>query len=298
MSPRRVVVLGGTGWLGRHVCAALAAAGDEVVVVARTPAAHAVAHRFVRLDLAAAPTRRLHDLLAEQRCDVVVNATDAANATDGWHPAEQALTATNVDLVEGLVVAVGSVARPCRLVHLGTIHEHGLAAAPERAHAYVRAKVAGSQAVLAAIGNGLDGCVLRIANVTGPHPSPASFPSKLVRLLDAALAAGSSLAVEVSQDRRDFVDVRDVARAVVAATTAGAGAVDVGSGVTVSMTDLVHSFAAAAGLPPDRLDLRPARVDSLGDAGRPADLQRAGAVLGWSPQVDLVTSLRDMLQDP
>jgi NDP-hexose 4-ketoreductase len=287
---RSVLVLGGTGWVGRHLCADLHRHGHQVTVVARSPAAHAAGHRFVAADLAAVTATGLAAMVARSGADTVVNATDAANAGDGWSPPARRLAAVNVDLVRRLVDVAG--ARGCRLVHIGTLHEHG-------AHPgdYARTKAAGSRVVLdASAASAVDGRVLRSANVCGPYPSPAAFPGTLLALLATAAATGEPVRIAVSPTRRDYVDVRDVARAVrlAAAAAVAVPAMDVGSGEAVDARRLVTTLVREAGLPADLVRLHVDDVPTLGGDGTCAQIGPAAEVLGWRPRIDLATSLRDM----
>ncbi|MFB8063120.1 NAD-dependent epimerase/dehydratase family protein [Streptomyces rubiginosohelvolus] len=302
----RTAVLGGTGWLGRHVCELAARRGHHVLAVARRPRPHVATHQFAELDLARASPESIGRLLREHRVDVVVNATDAANATDGWARTDEDLADLNLGLVRRLLAALGTVEKRVRLVHIGTMHEYGEVPAgtvmdealhPRPVTPYTRSKLAGSQAVLAATRTGAaDGLVLRVANVSGPHPSPESFPGKLVALLREAVATGDRMPVTLGDARRDFVDVRDVAEAVLKAveSTATGQAVNIGSGTAVDMPTLVRLFVTAAGYPAEILDERAQEVRSLGGAWSRADIQRAAHLLGWRPRTSLAESLRDM----
>jgi nucleoside-diphosphate-sugar epimerase len=293
----RVAVLGGTGWVGRYACAAFARHGYGVVAVARHPAPRS-AHRFVRCDLAAASTGTIATMLRSERVDVVVNATDSTNTTDGWDRTEAEHREINVDLVGRLLAAAGTLPWRVRVVHLGTIHEYGPVAPgtaiterhpPRPANAYARSKLAGSQAVLGA--RTVDGIVLRLVNLCGPHPSPDSFPGKLVR----SLRAGET-SVTVAGARRDFVDVRDVVDAVLRASTAAAPGqvVNIGSGAPVEIRELVRMFLAEAGACDVEILDRP--VPSMGCSWIKADITLAGRLLGWRPRITLRQSLRDMWQ--
>lgn len=302
----RVAVLGGTGWVGRHVCETLARRGHGVLAVARNPVPHLRGLDFVAVDLAAAPTGTVADLLATHRVDVVVNATDAANATDGWSRTDEELHRANVLLVRRLLAAMASVPRRPRLVHLGTIFEYGPVPRGELVHesvpprpagSYARTKLAGSAAVLGACRTGsISGVVLRLVNVCGPHPSPASFPGKLLATVRRAVAEGGDVELSIARARRDFVDVRDVAEACAAAvgSTVTARAVNIGSGTAVGPRDLVESLLTAAGLPSTALRIRDEVVPSLGPDWVRADVRLAAALLGWRPRTSLAESLQAM----
>ncbi|WP_017623794.1 NAD-dependent epimerase/dehydratase family protein [Nocardiopsis chromatogenes] len=301
-----VAVLGATGWVGRHVVAACAARGAPVLAVARGPAGHMRGHRFRAMDLAAAGPGELGALLREADARVVVNAVDAANARDGWDRSEEELRAANVGAVRTLLEAAADQPRPPRIVHLGTLHEYGPAApgtavdetAPPRpGNAYARSRLAGSQEVLSATRSGrADAVVLRLANVCGPHPSPASFPGLLLRLFREA-AAGGRPVLRVADARRDFVDVRDVAEAVLRAAEvpeASGRAVNIGSGTAVPIAEAVALMAAAAGLPRGAVAEEPAPVAGLGGDWSLADVRLAATLLDWRPRTPLEESLRAM----
>lgn len=292
----RVALLGGTGWVGRHACAAFARRGYGVVAVARHPPSYAPAPRFRQCDLTAASTRAIAAMLRSERVDIVVNATDSTNTADGWERTEEQHREVNVDVVARLLAAAGTLPWRVRLVHLGTIHEYGPVppgTTIAESHAtcpvtsYARSKLAGSEAVLRA--GAVDGVVLRLVNLCGPHPSPDSFPGKLLRSVRAGTAT-----VTIADARRDFVDVRDVVEAVVRASAVSAAGrvVNIGSGVPVEIRALVRMFLAEAGATGARILDGPVR--SLGGDWTQADITLAGSLLGWQPRIPLRKSLRDM----
>jgi nucleoside-diphosphate-sugar epimerase len=302
MAPK-VAVLGGTGWVGRHVCETFARRGYEVLVVARNPGPRAGRYRFAALDLAVAPPSAIADLL---RVDVVVNATDALNATDGWARTEDELRSFNVGLVRRLIAAITTLPGKPRLVHLGTIFEYGPvpggtlideSVPPKPVFSYNRTKLAGSTAVLdAARAGAISAVALRVVNVCGPHPSPATFPGKLLALVREAEASGNPAELSIADARRDFVDVRDVAEACLkAAESAVTGrAINIGTGEAVALREFVALFLAAAGLPPSTLTERAAPVASLGTDWARADIRLAAGLLHWRPAISLPDSLRAM----
>ncbi|GAA5051580.1 NAD-dependent epimerase/dehydratase family protein [Nocardia callitridis] len=294
-------MLGGTGWVGRFVCAELAQRGARVVAVARGHTEGLRCDRFVSLDLSRASAATTATLLHEESADVVVNATDAANATDGWDRTETELQRANVALVEQVLRAVRTQPRPVRLVHLGTMHEYtpvdfgvavdeSAACVPESA--YARTKLAGSQAVLdAASAGAVDAIVLRSVNVSGPQPSRASLPGKLVTLLTSG-----QVRLPIADAHRDWLDVRDLARAVVAAAQRPGvcGVVNIGSGRAVAMREFVETFVREAGFPQSVIEDLPTEVRGYGGSWLQADVGRAVDLLDWQPRWSLQESLRDM----
>ncbi|WP_131763932.1 NAD-dependent epimerase/dehydratase family protein, partial [Actinomadura fibrosa] len=159
-----VLLLGASGFLGRHIHAAFAAAGARVVPVSRT------AKDGVALDLVRAGRRELAGLCTG--ADVVVNAAGAV-----WGGTEQEMIRLNAELPERFTeVLAASPGRP-RLVHLGSAYEYGPAPRgtpidetwpPAPVSPYGRTKLRGGRAVLRAAGDGgLDGVVLRVSVACG-----------------------------------------------------------------------------------------------------------------------------------
>jgi nucleoside-diphosphate-sugar epimerase len=297
------LVLGGTGFIGREVCAALAAAGYPVVAVSRH-AAPVEAARCVALDLSTSTPDDLEALLRKECPAVVVN---AAGAVWGVGPAQ--LVASNVALVRHLVTSLSRLPVRPRLVHLGSAHEYGPVPAgtpirestPTRPTSpYGRTKLRGSRQILAASRSGrIDAVVLRVVNVTGPGTPDASLLGQVAAQLAAAARERRTAVLRLAplRARRDFVDVRDLADAVLAAARAPASgeAVNIGRGRAVSVRWLVRSLIAASGTPAEVIeeeDPHAAPGRSAGIEWQQVDPSLARVRLGWWPRRTLADSLR------
>ncbi|MFF9867091.1 NAD-dependent epimerase/dehydratase family protein [Streptomyces sp. NPDC013953] len=307
-SPRgSVLVLGGAGYVGRHVCAAFAARGSDVVVVGRRPPEEPMPYRCVTLDLAGTDPAVLAAALDAERPDTIVNSVGSIwGRTD-----EQMWSATAVPTLRLLEALALMSARP-RLVHLGSVLEYGPVApggsvgagtVPRPDTAYGRSKLAASEAVLRGTSGGwVDGVVLRVSNVSGPGTPRISLLGQVAERLVAAAGTGAEAVVELSRLRahRDYVDVRDVADAVVAAACARAVpvAVGIGRGEAVAVRDLVDLFIEASGIPA-RVVERPApgRASGQREDWLRVDTGAARALLGWEPRRSLQESVRDCWHD-
>ncbi|MGY5059946.1 NAD-dependent epimerase/dehydratase family protein [Streptomyces sp. 900105755] len=297
MYERSAVVVGGTGSLGRHICAALLRAGvPQVTAVARHEGPVAPGARLLGADLLD-DNRELSRLIADS--DVVVNAAGA-----GWSGTPEQMVSAHTVLVERLLQLVPP---PTRLIHLGTVHEYGEISPPDAADElhperpttpYGRTKLTGTRAVLASAHEGrTNAVVLRVTNVCGPGAPAASFLGSLIRRLHE-LPPGVPLDLALTPDMRDFVDIRDVAEAVVRASTAPVTAlvINVGRGAVHAVPAVAELMTTAAGLPQHRIRIRVAK--GPGGAGRngawtKVDVHRARALLGWSHTRSLEDSLRD-----
>ncbi|MFD5751293.1 NAD-dependent epimerase/dehydratase family protein [Streptomyces sp. NPDC127033] len=310
----RVVVLGGTGYLGRRLGKAFTADGALVHLVSRSPAPGGPADpRTVRMDLLAAGPRDLTGFFGSVRPDVVVNAAGRV-----WRSGEAEMAAGNADLVARVTESLAGLDRPPRFIQLGTVHEYGAGTPgagtaeeqePAPVTPYGRTKLLGTRIVLrAAAEHGLDGVVLRLANVIGAGVPAGSLFGMVAAHLGAAARARSlggtpeELRLPPLRAHRDIVDARDAVDAVRAAAVApaaglGGQVINIGRGEAVPMRALIHRMVELSGvdLPVTEADAgRPARTDA---EWLQLDVSRALRLLRWQPRHTLDDSLRDLLAD-
>ncbi|MCQ9184195.1 NAD(P)-dependent oxidoreductase [Streptomyces sp. IBSBF 2953] len=294
-----VVVLGATGFLGRHICAALRDAGRPVRAVARsgpTP-----------VDLLHSAPQTLAAVFDE--ADAVVNAAGRA-----WQADARDMERGNVLVVRTVLDALRLTDRRPRLIQLGSVHEYGTAEPgtamaesrpPRPLTPYGRTKLEATRAVLdAADRRRLDATVLRVANVCGPGAPRGSLFGLVAAAVHEARQARRAdrtppaLRVSPLRAHRDVVDVRDVADAVVAACAPPAAVtgrvINVGAGRAVHMRTLVDRAVALGGVP--------LTVDEASGGG-PAtaadwqllDIALARRLLGWRPRRGLDDMLGHLL---
>ncbi|MFI9202440.1 NAD-dependent epimerase/dehydratase family protein [Streptomyces sp. NPDC053048] len=291
----RILVLGATGFLGRHAADRLRALpGARVLGGGRGPGAD------VPVDLAAGDPAALAEALRAAAPDTVVNCVGAVGGS------ALALTSLNAHAPAVLCEAVRRAAPDARLVHLGSAGEYGPADGhrpvgeghPARPLGlYGATKLAGT---LAVTGSGLDAVVLRVFNPVGPGAPDASLPGRLAAELRKAGPDGRVRTGDLSA-YRDFVDARDVAEAIACAVTAPRplpGVLNIGSGTARPVRDIAEGLLRAAG----RGDHVGDRVDEDGD-GSPrsaavpwiqADITAACRALDWAPRHSLEDSLADL----
>jgi nucleoside-diphosphate-sugar epimerase len=299
----RVMVLGGTGFLGSHICEAFHATGARVVCVSRDGPGHGDTgpFRHIRLDLASAGVAQLGELVAGVAPEVVVNAAGlAVGATD------RQLRAINAEFVDRLVAATP---RDTRLVQIGSSHEYGPDAPgsttaeshpPAPLSVYGRTKLHGTRSALLA-----GRVVLRVSNVAGPRAREDTLPAVVARRL-AGIAAGdggdrpAALRLAALRTWRDYVDVRDVAQAVLAAATAPAATVagqvvNIASGAAVHVRTVVQRMIALGGVPVHLVEEPGAHLPREPMEWQRLDVSRARELLGWRPVRGLDESLADLL---
>ena len=146
----------------------------------------------------------------------------------------------------------------------------------------------------------LDAVIARPFNHVGPGQDTrfaiASFARQVARI-----ARGLAPPRIVTGDldvTRDLTDVRDVVRAYFALLANGrTGEVyNVGSGREQRLADVLHALLAQAGVTAEVVT-DPARIRAGEQRRAAADVRKIATDTGWSPSIDLSTTLRDMLDD-
>lgn len=125
----RIVVAGGTGFIGRALCPRLANAGHAVTVLARDPeTARAKVYHAVRIvpwQGFRGPTEELSNALGD--CDVVINLSGAPIADGRWTPqAKDQLRASREGTTTAIVTTLARIkTRPVLLINASAIGYYG-----------------------------------------------------------------------------------------------------------------------------------------------------------------------------
>jgi nucleoside-diphosphate-sugar epimerase len=290
----RVIVFGAGGFLGGVVCQLLERMEVEHLAVTRRPGGGGPA-----IDLAGATQHELDLLIGQFEPTAIVNASGAT------HGDIQALNRGNVVTVHALLSSLAWSAPTARLVQVGSAAEYGGApygtSQDEQAElrpgaAYGYTKLAGSELVLRAREQGTDAVVLRSFNITGPGSPPSTLLGRVVRQL------GTTATVQLGslEAWRDYIDVRDVATAVVTAATADThlpAVLNVGSGEASLARDVVWRLVQLSGTDAQVVE-DTAHAEHAGSPATTVPWQRAdtGLIakhLGWSATIGLDESLDD-----
>ncbi|MEV6011597.1 NAD(P)-dependent oxidoreductase [Streptomyces sp. NPDC051976] len=294
----RVLLLGADGFLGRHVAERLLAdPAVQLTALGRSDDAD------VRFDLSTGAPGVLARFLDAVHPGVVVN---CAGTTRG---AARELTRQNTVAVATVCEAMRRSSVAARLVQVGCGSEYGPSpqgastgedAVPRPGGPYGVSKLAATELVLS---SGLDAVVLRVFSPIGPGTPTGAPMGRVAEALRRAMQNGDGeLKLGGLGVQRDFVDARDVARAVHAASLSAAqGVVNIGSGRAVRMRDMAAALAHVAGFDgslhelddPTGTGAPPPYPDGCG-AWQQADVRTARDRLGWRPRIGLEESLADV----
>jgi GDP-4-dehydro-6-deoxy-D-mannose reductase len=300
----RALVTGAAGFAGCHLARALLAGGHEVfgtLQAGHAPPAGCDGVRWVEMELTSTPS--IAAALAEARPERVYHL--AAQASVGESLRDPLLTwEVNATGTLRLAEALGA---GVRLLFVSSAEVYGVVPAEEQpiretrrphpTNPYAASKAAAEMAVLAAAHHhGTHAVIARSFNHTGPGQDTRFALAAFARQLAAIRlgAAAPVLRVGNLQARRDYLDVRDVARAYLTLLDAGApgGVYNVATGQAHSMAELVETMIELSGtgarveVDPDRV--RPLDVPLL--SGDPSALR----ALGWAPEVPLRRTLADL----
>jgi UDP-glucose 4-epimerase len=306
----RVLVTGGAGFIGSHIAEAYLRDKWEVVVLDDLSRGHQVnvpaGARFVRADIRSPEAR---ELVATGRFDVLNHHAaqiDVRVSVDRPSLDADINLVGFVNLLEG--AGEGGVRRVVFASSGGVIYgDPEEIPTPETApklpvSPYGVSKLSGEfyLRALAAL-RGFEGVPMRYANVFGPRQDPKS-EAGVVSIFVSRLLEGRKLTVfGDGRQTRDYVFVRDVARANVLASTVplppgndfDAPAFNIATSVQRNVLELAEEVGRVMGRKPE-LEFAPPRPGELFRSA--LDIRKAKSQLGWSPQHAFDDGLRELVK--
>jgi len=308
VSGPRALVTGGAGFIGSHVAELLLADGYSVTVLDNLSSGRKenipAAATFVHADVT---TPDATDVIRDGRFDVIAHL--AAQIDVRKSVADPIGDATiNVLGTLRVVEAVRASGSRTRIIFASTGGAlYGDFATPPNAETvpkdpespYGIAKLSAEYYLTyAARLHGVDTVALRYANVYGPRQDPHGEAGVVAIFCGRVLDGRPVTIFGDGQQTRDYVFVKDVARANVAAARAAlpppgrldARAFNVGTGIETSVTALAAVLGKATGRPVTA-EHAPARP---GEQLRSSvTIDKAASVLGWRPRTELAEGLAE-----
>jgi GDP-4-dehydro-6-deoxy-D-mannose reductase len=307
VQPRRILVTGGSGFVGSHLLPRLRGAFPDSEIVATALANEA---GLRRLDVA--DPHAVDDVIRAVRPDACVHlAAIAAIPSAGRDP--DLAWRVNLHGALALVRALLDSAPKCWLLFVSSADIYGASfragvpldetALPAPMNTYAATKAAADLALGAMAHEGLRVVRLRPFNHIGPGQSSDFVVAAFARQI-ARIRAGLQppvLRVGALDPARDFLDVRDVCAAYAAClarieTLPPGTILNIASGTPRRIGDVLAALLAAAGVEA-RIETDPDRLRRADIPLAIGDASRARALLGWAPTIPWETTVTDVLAD-
>jgi UDP-glucose 4-epimerase len=291
---RRILVTGGSGFIGSRVVEGLCRAGAQVVSLdlRRPECRFPMTYRVEQCDIRSA---RLAEVVTEFAPKVVVHlaaqvdvpgsvrspAGDADVNVRGTITVAQAAAAAGTELL----VFAGSCAIYGAVTHPPVGEDQALA--PLTPYGLSKAAALGYVEWFAR-SRGLPATSVILGNVYGPTNTPGQG-GVISRFLADTMAGRASMLHGNGRTTRDFVHVDDVTDAVLRACAApAAGRINIGSGIETSIARVRSLISEATGqaIPPVRGQAQVGNIERMC-----LRIDRAATALGWSPRIGLAEGI-------
>jgi UDP-glucose 4-epimerase len=296
VTAQRVLVTGGSGFVGRSVVAEFRRHGVDVVVADREPFPGAdVAH--VRGDLR---DPAVQDSAVTDDLTGIVHLAAITSVLRSAEQPQETFT-SNVGMTQGLLElarqrGVASFILASTNAVVGNV---GTATITEDSPMHPLTPYGATKAACEMLLSGYAGaygmatCALRFTNIYGP--GMAAKDSFVPRLMRAAVAGAGVQVYGDGTQARDLVHVQDVATAVVTAwQRRRTGTAIIGAGRSVTVLDLIEAARTATGasLPAEHVPAKTGEMPAV-----IVDISRARAELDYRPRYQLADGLRTVWED-
>jgi len=187
MKPKKILLIGGSGFVGSWIASALSDRGVQVVIPARRRDKTKRLTLLPTVDMVNTDVNDPQALAALMKdVDAVINLVGILHDSDSRQPYGKRFAAAHVELPTKIVAAMKE-AGVRRLVHMSALR-----AAADAPSAYLRSKAAGEAVVLAAAGD-LDVTVFRPSVIFGPGDAFLNMFASLLKLFPVfPLACGAA----------------------------------------------------------------------------------------------------------
>ncbi|MGB6057945.1 MAG: GDP-mannose 4,6-dehydratase [Microthrixaceae bacterium] len=293
----KALITGAGGFVGHHLVNHLDEVGDDVITTDRSIDGLDV------LDAAA-----LLDFFRKSRPEVVYHLAGASDVGGSWQT-PQATFRANAEGTLNILWAARETDTQ-RVLTIGSADVYGKVSPEDLplteeqplrpVSPYAASKVAADSVALQAwLGYSQQVVRARPFNHLGPGQTDRFVaPAIASRVVDNERSGGGRVLVGNLAPRRDFTDVRDVVRAYRLLVGSGrSGEVyNVCSGTATAVQDLAEKLISMASVDM-KLEVDPALARPVDIPVLLGDNSRLRADTGWTPTIDLDTTLRDLLED-
>jgi dTDP-glucose 4,6-dehydratase len=301
----RIMVTGGAGFLGSHLCAAILARGDEVIAIDNFATANRETverlswnsrFSFIEADVCAAPPviGRI-DAIAHLACPASPDEylrLPLETLSIGSHGSEFVLRLAELNHCRVLLASTSEVygdplERPQREEYWGNVNPIGPRSVYDESKRYAEALFTANRRA-----RGINTGIVRIFNTYGPGLRPND--GRVVSNFIAQALNGDPLTIYGDgRQTRSFCYVSDLVGGLLRMLASDeAGPVNLGNPNEICILELAETILRLTGSE-SALDFRPAPPDD--PATRRPDIGKAAELLGWAPQVSLANGLKQTI---
>ena len=301
---RQILLTGGAGFIGSHLCRRLISLGYEITVIDNQSTGFrenvAPEAQFLKLDVTGPDfVRELPAGPYEAVCHLAGQSSGEKSFEDPLYDLDANARSTLLLARWALENAVPTFVHASSMGVYGQVGDHPVkeSAVVQPISYYGSSKYSAERILQVAARQGLRTVSFRMFNVYGPGQNLADNKQGMVSIYLAQLLKGESLVVKGSLDRiRDFVYVDDVVTAwEMALEKPVSGVFNVGSGLGIEVRTLIAELLAACKLeenyPVHEQEGTPGDVFAVS-----ADISAIKGVLGWEPKVSLREGLTRMVE--
>ncbi len=293
---RRILVVGGRGFIGRHLSNYLTNLGSHVTTLSITePKEHTNGSNMGHLAADLRNPESLRNAIGDKHFDYVVNSGGYIDHTlyfsGGRDLVEQHFVGTMnlLDLIKGTSLK--------GWVQLGSSDEYGLLKAPQKENSrempispYSLAKAVSTHFLQMLYRTENVPCVVvRLFLVYGPGQSDERFLPQVIR----SCLAGEVFKASEGMQLRDFCYIDDVVEGVLLAMVkeeAHGKVINIASGQPVTIRDMIEKVVSAiGGGEPDYGKIPYRKGENM---ALYADIKLAKEILGWQPTTDIDEGLK------
>jgi len=298
---RRIAITGVNGFVGHHLATELRAAGHRVVGMALdehpAPGVADLLDDYVGVDL----TTRWPDV----DVDGVIHLAGLAAVGPSFDAPQHYIDVNSsiMTLLGEALVASGSTARVV-VVSSGALYDPqqpmplSESSRVVTSSPYAVSKLLVEHQAAYYRGRGLDCVVARPFNHIGPGQGPGFLVPDLVTAIRARPGGQGPISTGTLTTRRDYTDVRDVARAyrlLVTADRLDDDTFNICSGASTSGEEILAELATRLGVPDLEVTLDPTRTRPHDAPDIVGDASRLTASTGWEPAIPLGRTLDDAI---
>lgn len=290
----RIAVSGAGGFVGRHLSRELARSGHEVIGVGLEPdLALPSLSQYLSADLTRGwPEAALRDV------DAVIHLAALAAVGPSFSAPQHYLEANSAPVTQlGQALLAGSASPRVLLVSTAALYAPGVGlseTSPVRPTSpYAVSKLVGEDLAAYYRTRGLDVRIVRPFNHVGPDQGPGFLLPDLIAGVRRAVATGEPLRTGDLSTRRDYTDVRDVARAyrLLIEAESAPPLLNICSGVSISGAEMLHAVVSHLGIEPIPTEVDPGRLRPGDPREISGDASAAAAALGWEPRISFARTV-------